>query len=285
MELLLLVAIATALLVILLTIWYFSKSETQDSSPGQAQNNEVNVPRRAQVIRNQRNRARVAAQPADIPNARNAEGSDEDEIPHATHDFGGEKMGAKKRAKLEAKAEKKVQREQELKLREEQKKKDALAEEHRKLLEDREAEENRKREEAEEKAREERERREHEEYMKMKEAFSVEEEGFDQEEDDDKQNILQEFINFVKNNKVVVLEDLAVHFRLKTQAAIDRIVELQKEDRLSGVIDDRGKFIYISEEELNSVAKFIKQRGRVSITELAENSNNLINLTPLAIVT
>ena len=42
--------------------------------------------------------------------------------------------------------------------------------------------------------------------------------------------------------------------------------------------DDRGKFIYISEDELAAVAKFIKQRGRVTITELAECSNSLINL-------
>lgn len=81
------------------------------------------------------------------------------------------------------------------------------------------------------------------------------------------------------------MEDIAVQFKLKTQAAIDRIVELQKEGRLSGVIDDRGKFIYISEEELKAVAKFIRQRGRVSITELAENSSSLINLTPVALDT
>ena len=61
-----------------------------------------------------------------------------------------------------------------------------------------------------------------------------------------------------------------------------------------GVTDDRGKFIYISPEELQAVAKFIKQRGRVTISELAESSNTLINLqtdkshtdsTPLAQVT
>ena len=43
-------------------------------------------------------------------------------------------------------------------------------------------------------------------------------------------------------------------------------------------MDDRGKFIYISEEELQAVAKFIKQRGRISIAELAESSNMLIKL-------
>ena len=33
-------------------------------------------------------------------------------------------------------------------------------------------------------------------------------------------------------------------------------------------------------EELESVAKYIKQHGRVSITDLAESSNRLINLNP-----
>ena len=40
----------------------------------------------------------------------------------------------------------------------------------------------------------------------------------------------------------------------------------------------RGKFIYISQEELEAVAKFIKQQGRVSISDLALNSNKLITL-------
>lgn len=48
----------------------------------------------------------------------------------------------------------------------------------------------------------------------------------------------------------------------------------------AGVIDDRGKFIYITPEELNAVADFIRQRGRVSIAELARASNTLINLNP-----
>ena len=64
-----------------------------------------------------------------------------------------------------------------------------------------------------------------------------------------------------------------------TQEAIDRVTQLHEDGILTGVIDDRGKFIYISMEELEAVAKFIKQQGRVSITDLAMNSNKLINLT------
>ena len=77
---------------------------------------------------------------------------------------------------------------------------------------------------------------------------------------------------------VVVLEDLAAHFKMKTQDTIDRVTTLIEEGKLTGVIDDRGKFIYISQDELEAVAKFITQRGRVSIAELAENSNRLVSL-------
>ena len=65
---------------------------------------------------------------------------------------------------------------------------------------------------------------------------------------------------------------------MKTQDAIERVQQLQNDGQLTGVIDDRGKFIFISDEELNAVAKFIRQRGRVSISELAESSNKLINI-------
>ncbi len=77
-----------------------------------------------------------------------------------------------------------------------------------------------------------------------------------------------------------MLEDLAAHFRLRTQEAIDRVTQLQEDGTLTGVVDDRGKFIYISQEELEDVAKYIRQMGRVSIAELAECSNKLINLAP-----
>ncbi|KAF8767546.1 DDRGK domain-containing protein 1 [Argiope bruennichi] len=128
--------------------------------------------------------------------------------------------------------------------------------------------------------KEEQERKEYEEYLKLKESFAIEEEGFDQEENADEGNKFQEFIDYIKSQKVVLMEDLASRFKLKTQEAIDRVQELLAQEWLVGVIDDRGKFIYITKEELEAVAHFIRQRGRVSIAELVECSNSLINLTP-----
>lgn len=194
-----------------------------------------------------------------------------------TSDF--DKMGAKKRAKMEAKAERKQAREIEERNREEQKKKKQAEDLDSQKQRQRELELEKQKEEEEKKLREEQERKDHEEYLKMKAAFSVEEEGYMEGDQDSEENMLQNFVKHIKENKVVILEDVASVFKLKTQSVIDRIQDLIKDGILTGVIDDRGKFIYITEAELKDVAKFIKQRGRISIEELAQSSNQLIHLT------
>ena len=47
-------------------------------------------------------------------------------------------------------------------------------------------------------------------------------------------------------------------------------------------MDDRGKFIYISTEEMKAVAEYIRKQGRVGISHLANNSNQFIDLEPKA---
>lgn len=209
------------------------------------------------------------------------EGDDREEEEHdESLMVSDEKVGAKKQKKLEEKAARKSQREAEQAEREEKKKQEEkLAQQRKKDEQKREAEEAAKLAE-EQKVKEEKERKEHEEYLKLKEEFSVDSEGMDAEEQQDEESLLQQFINYVKQTKVVMLEDLAAHFKIKTQDAIDRIKTLQEDGTLSGVIDDRGKFVYITTDEYEAVARFIKQRGRVSIAELADSMNRLIVLTP-----
>uniref|UniRef100_A0A4X1VA48 DDRGK domain-containing protein 1 n=1 Tax=Sus scrofa TaxID=9823 RepID=A0A4X1VA48_PIG len=179
------------------------------------------------------------------------------EKPVETHLSG--KIGAKKLRKLEEKQARKAQREAEEAEREERKRLESQREAEWKKEEERlRLEENRRR------AREEQAQREHEEYLKLKESFVVEEEG------------VGETMTEEEQSKVVLLEDLASQVGLRTQDTINRIQDLLAEGTLTGVIDDRGKFIYITPEELAAVANFIRQRGRVSITELAQASNSLI---------
>lgn len=45
-------------------------------------------------------------------------------------------------------------------------------------------------------------------------------------------------------------------------------------------MDDRGKYIYISLEEMKAVADYIRREGRVSISHLASKSNQFIDLEP-----
>ncbi|XGW17987.1 hypothetical protein V3C99_002524 [Haemonchus contortus] len=189
-----------------------------------------------------------------------------------------EKIGKRKAAKLQAKAEKKAMREQELIEREERKRREKEKEE--KLEKERERE--RLEEEAEQerlrKEKEEREKRELEEYLALKESFAVEEEGFDQLEEEESHNLMKEFADYITKSKVVNMDELAAHFGLKSDEAVSRLQYFLDNGLLEGVMDDRGKFICITDEELKAVAKFINQRGRVTIQELADYSNKLICL-------
>jgi hypothetical protein len=48
------------------------------------------------------------------------------------------------------------------------------------------------------------------------------------------------------------MDELASHFNMRTQDAIDRIRYFVDNGTLTGVIDDRGKFIYITMDELHA---------------------------------
>ncbi|XP_049425751.1 DDRGK domain-containing protein 1-like [Epinephelus fuscoguttatus] len=191
------------------------------------------------------------------------------------------KVGTKKQKKLEEKQAKKAQREAEMEEREERKRMQELREQERRQEDERERQLEKKQEEDERRAKEEQERREEEEYLRLKASFTVEDQGEEEQlTEDQSRNLLQDFIQYIESSKVVLLEDLASHFGMRTQDAISRLQDLLAEGSLTGVIDDRGKFISITPEELDSVANFMRQRGRVSITELAQASNSLINLMP-----
>lgn len=190
------------------------------------------------------------------------------------------KIGVKKAAKLQAKAEKKAAYQAMLKEREDNKREQEYLDMLRKEEEEKQKKEEAEREEQERLEREELAKKEHEAYLELAAAFEIEEEGFDPDQDTESEDKLTQFISYIKEQKVVLLEQLAAHFKMKTKDVVDRIQKLISNGSLIGIIDDRGKFISITMDELKSVSKFIKQRGRVSVDELLVNSNKLINLKP-----
>ena len=73
-------------------------------------------------------------------------------------------------------------------------------------------------------------------------------------------------------------EDLASEFGLKVVDVIARVQALEMMGYISGVVDDRGKFIFISRDEMAEVAAFINRKGRVAIAELARKSSDFVKL-------
>ncbi|XP_065683817.1 DDRGK domain-containing protein 1 isoform X1 [Hydra vulgaris] len=259
-------------LLLMLTYYFVDKEKKKKKEKPVATSPPQEGPSRARIQRSRR--MRVQRESENFERLSDEEGPEmwDDDKPVG-------KIGAKKLRKLEMKAENREIRKTELEEREERKKKDMLLAAEKKKEEELRIQAEAELAEKERLKKEEQERKDYEEYLKLKTEFTVEESGnvgiLSEEES---QSLLQEFIDFIKNSKVVLLEDVASHFGLKTQEVIDRLENLQEMGRITGVMDDRGKFVYISEEELKNFAKFIKQRGRISIAELAESSNSLIKL-------
>ncbi|KAK9812220.1 hypothetical protein WJX73_005008 [Symbiochloris irregularis] len=99
------------------------------------------------------------------------------------------------------------------------------------------------------------------------------------EAEHEEQSLMQRFVEFVKQRKTVELQELAAEFGFRVQDGIDRIRALESMGHLTGVMDDRGKYIFISMEEMTAVANYIRAKGRVAISELAAKSSQFIDLT------
>lgn len=106
-----------------------------------------------------------------------------------------------------------------------------------------------------------------------KEASSADETSANESEE-----ALVAFADEIKTKKVVVLEELAAKFGLRTADAVRRVRMLEAEGRITGIMDDRGTFIYVSREEMERVAAFITEKGRVRIAELTRESAEILGL-------
>ncbi|KAG2483696.1 hypothetical protein HYH03_017496 [Edaphochlamys debaryana] len=201
----------------------------------------------------------------DVDDDMSGSGSEEDDGPM-------DRRGARRAARREAAEAERAARDAKLG------KRSAYEERRAKRDAEREAQEAAQEEEM-RRAAEERAKREEEEAAKWMNLISVEEQG---EEGDESgaaaEGLLSAFVDHIKARKTVPLEGLALEFGMRTADAIERIRALEAMGRLTGVMDERGKYIYISLDEMNAVASYIRSRGRVAIGELAARSASMIDL-------
>jgi hypothetical protein len=100
-------------------------------------------------------------------------------------------------------------------------------------------------------------KKEQEEYDKWKDAFTVAEEGEDNI-DINSEDLINEFINYIKLRKVVSLEDLSGQFKLNANDIVERLKVLESQGRICGIIDDRGKYIYMNEKEIQVIIIYLE---------------------------
>lgn len=275
-----LVAVLSLLLIFALVPLFIWKRR-HDSNAAATHQDDPQASQRDNVVRATGAR-RMRRRPAARASTSSAAAAADEDIGDESDDDGAgiEDEARASRKKEKKRQEREAQRQAEQATRDsKQAKQDRYAEARRRKDEEREAEERRLEEEA--KARQAKEEAAAAlEFEKWKGAFSIDAEGTTENEAQENQDLLSDFVEYIKKQKCVPLEDLAAEFRLRTQECINRITALENMGRLSGVMDDRGKYIYISLEEMQAVADYIKRQGRVSISHLASKSNQFIDLEP-----
>ncbi|VDP05565.1 unnamed protein product [Schistosoma margrebowiei] len=70
------------------------------------------------------------------------------------------------------------------------------------------------------------------------------------------------------------------NFIFLIKVCIEKVKALMSSGRLTGVLDDRGKVIHITNDEYEAVAQYIEKCGRITLSELVENGHKLIRTGP-----
>jgi hypothetical protein len=191
----------------------------------------------------------------------------------------------RQRKKDKIKAEKKALKEEMRRVREERERRVLLGlpplQTRRKEDEDEEGGEEDEEEEEDEETKAERLKKEEDEaeFQRWKAMMQVEGEGNTAEEEMEEEGLMSLFIAFIKERKMMGLDELSARFKLPVKVVLERLELLEGMGRLRGVVDDRGKYIEIAGEEMEEVRRWVVRKGRVGVAELAKESNRLIKLT------
>lgn len=86
-----------------------------------------------------------------------------------------------------------------------------------------------------------------------------------------------EFDAYAKEEKVIYIDDLADRFHTPSEQVGKRIEELVASSRLTGVID-RGRFVYITHEEMKAIANSILEKKRVTLSEVSKLVDTLVKV-------
>lgn len=78
--------------------------------------------------------------------------------------------------------------------------------------------------------------------------------------------------------KLSLLEDASHKFSLTTKDLVEKIKKLESEQKVSGVFDERGKFLYIEQREWDAVRNYINAKGRLKKSDMMTECAKIIKI-------
>eukprot|EP00892_Ulva_mutabilis_P003257 jgi/Ulvmu1/1302/UM011_0029.1 len=127
-------------------------------------------------------------------------------------------------------------------------------------------------------AQEERKQREQAEFDAWKDLMLMDDAGEEANSREQLQERRDAMCARLKSGKVVELDSISAEFDMRCTEVISEIKHLEAEGVLTGVLDERGKYIYFSMEELQRLAQEIRSRGRISISAIAQEATDMLNM-------
>lgn len=112
--------------------------------------------------------------------------------------------------------------------------------------------------------------------------FSVEETGKHQLSEEEERRRAEAFnrqlLGVLKGAKLSLLEDLSHKFKVSTKEMVERIRQLEGEGAVSGIFDERGKYLVIEAGEWEAIKRYISARGRVKKSDIMVECAKLITI-------
>lgn len=81
----------------------------------------------------------------------------------------------------------------------------------------------------------------------------------------------------LQKTNLVTTEELAKRFRISRTKVASRIKELVSSLRVTGILEEDGRFIYFSPEEMGELANFIRSRNKSTLEQIADEAQRIIS--------
>jgi hypothetical protein len=89
---------------------------------------------------------------------------------------------------------------------------------------------------------------------------------------------VKEWVKELEKTRTVFFDNLANRFQIPREDVVSRIQELLASSRITGLIEPDGRFIYISKEEMSSIASFIQTQDKVFLRQVVDKMDKIIGL-------